>query len=32
MRPVLEVADVFRRHGAAFRDRHDEHLGRVEQR
>jgi hypothetical protein len=32
MRPVLEVADVFRRHGAAFRDRHDEHLGRVERR
>jgi hypothetical protein len=28
----LEVTDVFRRHGAAFRDRHDEHLGRVEQR
>ena len=32
MRPVLEVADVFRRHGTAFRDRHDEHLGRVERR
>src|SRR3954467_9964912 len=32
MRPTLEVADVFRRHGAAFRDRHDAHLGRVEQR
>src|ERR1700742_459786 len=32
MRPVLEVADVFRRHGAAFRDRHDAHLGRVERR
>jgi Transposase zinc-binding domain len=32
MRPVLEVADVFRRHGAAFRDRHDEHLGRIERR
>jgi hypothetical protein len=32
MRPVLEVADVFRHHGAAFRDRHDAHLGRVERR
>ncbi len=32
MRPVLEVADVLRRHGAAFRDRHHEHLGRVERR
>jgi hypothetical protein len=32
MRPVLEVADVFRHHGTAFRDRHDEHLGRVERR
>ena len=32
MRPTLEVADVFRRHGAAFRDWHDGHLGRVEQR
>ena len=32
MRPTLEVADVFRRHGAAFRDRHDAHLGRVERR
>jgi hypothetical protein len=32
MRPVLEVADVFRRHGAAFRDRHDAHLGRIERR
>jgi hypothetical protein len=30
MRPTLEVADVFRRHGAAFRDRHDAHIGRVE--
>jgi hypothetical protein len=32
LRPTLEVADVFRRHGAAFRDRHDAHLGRVERR
>jgi hypothetical protein len=32
MRPVLGVADVFRRHGTAFRDQHDEHLGRVERR
>src|SRR3954454_17495312 len=32
MRPTLEVADVLRRHGAAFRDRHDAHLGRVERR
>jgi hypothetical protein len=32
MRPMLEVADVFRRHGAAFLDQHDAHLGRVERR
>ena len=32
MRPTLEVADVFRRHGAAFRRSHDAHLGRVERR
>lgn len=32
MRPTLEVAGVFRRHGAAFRDHHDAHLGRVERR
>jgi hypothetical protein len=32
MRPALEVADVFRRYGAAFRDRHGAHLGRVERR
>ena len=29
MRPALEVADVFRRHGAAFRQQHRLHLGRV---
>src|SRR5215204_2915118 len=28
----LEVADVFRRHGAAYRGAHDGHLGRVERR
>jgi hypothetical protein len=32
MRPVLEVADIFRRHGVAFRRRHDARLGRVERR
>ena len=32
MRPTLEVADVLRRHGAAFLERHDAHLGRVERR
>jgi len=32
MRPTLEVADVFRRHGAAFLDQHNAHLGRVERR
>ena len=32
MRPVLEVADVFRRHGEAFRHSHGVHLGRVERR
>jgi len=32
MRPTLEVADVLRHHGAAFRDQHDAHLGRVERR
>jgi hypothetical protein len=30
MRTSLEVADVFRRHGAAYRQAHDGHLGRVE--
>jgi hypothetical protein len=28
----LEVADVFRRHGEAYRHAHDAHLGRVERR
>jgi hypothetical protein len=28
----LEVADIFRRHGVAYRRAHDGHLGRVEQR
>src|SRR5580658_6124561 len=32
MRPTLEVADVLRRHGAAFLNRNDAHLGRVERR
>jgi hypothetical protein len=32
MRPMLEVADIFRHHGAAFRDHHGAHLGRVERR
>ena len=32
MRPALEVADVFGRHGAAYRQAHDGHLGRVERR
>jgi hypothetical protein len=32
MRPALEVADVFRRHGEAFRRNHGAHLGRVERR
>ena len=32
MRPALEVADIFRRHGDAFRRCHDGHLGRVERR
>ena len=32
MRPDLEVADVFRRHGADYRREHDRHLGRVERR
>jgi Transposase zinc-binding domain/Putative transposase len=32
MRPTLEVADVFRRHGEAFRRQHGAHLGRVERR
>ena len=32
MRPALEVADVFRRHGKAFRRGHGVRLGRVERR
>jgi len=32
MRPALEVADVFRRHGEAFRHDRGAHLGRVERR
>jgi len=32
MRPELEVADVFRRHGPVYRLAHDGHLGRVERR
>lgn len=32
MRPALEVADVFRRHGDVFRRDHQGHLGRVERR
>jgi len=32
MAPVLEVADIFRRHGEAFRRARAEHLGRVERR
>jgi hypothetical protein len=32
MRPGLEVADVFHRHGADYRHEHEGHLGRVERR
>ena len=32
MRPALEVADIFRRHGAAYRQAHAAELGRVERR
>jgi hypothetical protein len=32
MRPVLEVAVIFRRHGEAFHCNHAAHLGRVERR
>ncbi len=32
MRPNLEVADIFRRYGPAYRAAHDGHLGRVERR
>ena len=30
--PALEVADIFRRHGEAYRKAHAGHLGRVERR
>jgi hypothetical protein len=30
--PALEVADIFRRHGEAYRQEHAGHLGRVERR
>jgi len=32
VRPVLEVADIFRRHGPAYRHAHADHLGRTERR
>jgi hypothetical protein len=32
MAPVLEVGEVFRRHGEAFQQAHAGHLGRVERR
>ena len=32
MRPALEVADIFRQHGAAFRQAQAAHLGRTERR
>ena len=32
MRPALEVADIFRRHGAAYRAARGAHMGRVERR
>lgn len=32
MPPVLEVADIFRRHGPAYVHTHDGHIGRVERR
>ena len=32
MAPILEVADIFRRHGRAFRQAHTGHLGYVEHR
>ena len=32
MRPVLEVADIFRRHGPAYRQAHGDHLGGTERR
>src|SRR3954469_8653476 len=30
MRPALEVADIFRRHGPAYRHAHADHLGGTE--
>ena len=32
MRPVLEVADIFRRHGPEYRQAHADHLGGIERR
>ncbi len=32
MRPALEVADIFRRHGEVYRLAHGAHMGRVERR
>jgi hypothetical protein len=32
MKPVLEVADIFRHHGDAYRQTHGDHMGRVEHR
>jgi len=32
MAPALEVADIFRRHGEAFRQAHAGHIGGVERR
>ena len=32
MRPAVEVADIFRRYGEAWRQAHEGHLGRVERR
>jgi len=32
MRPVLEVAEIFRRHGPAYRQAHADHLGGTERR
>ena len=31
-RPVIEIADILRRHGDAYRRDHAGHLGRVERR
>jgi hypothetical protein len=32
MSPALEVAEIFRRHGEAYRQARSAHLGRVERR